>query len=80
MTVPLLAPQTQFEKRINQLDVRLTKIIRIGRYRLEGQFDVYNAFNASPILSVNNTYGPAWLRPIQILDGRIVKFGMELNF
>ena len=42
--------------------------------------DLYNALNANSILSLNTRYGSAWLRPIQILDGRIVKFGGQLTF
>jgi outer membrane receptor protein involved in Fe transport len=48
--------------------------------RLELMLDVYNVFNASPILSTNNTYGQAWQRPNQILDGRLFKFGVQLDF
>lgn len=80
VSIDLIAPQTRWEGRINQLDFRLSKIVRLGRTRLEGQIDLYNALNGSPILSANQQYGPSWLRPIQILDGRIVKFGFQLTF
>jgi hypothetical protein len=43
-------------------------------------FDVYNALNASPILSINTRYGNEWLRPLQILDARLFKFGIQVNF
>jgi hypothetical protein len=42
--------------------------------------DVYNAMNASPVISVNTTYGPNWLKPTQILVGRFVKLGAQLDF
>ena len=80
VVVDLIPPYTQFEGRINQLDFRLSKILRINRTRLEGMVDLYNALNASPILSMNTRYGSSWLKPIQVLDGRIVKFGAQLTF
>ena len=43
-------------------------------------FDIYNVFNASTVLSVNNTYGPTWLRPLTLLAPRLFKFGAEFNF
>jgi len=47
---------------------------------VEPEFDVYNALNASPILSVNNSFGAAWRTPTQILSGRTLKFGAKMNF
>ena len=43
--------------------------------------DIYNLANASPILSVNSNYGTAaWRTPIQILAGRLLKFGVKVTF
>ncbi len=42
--------------------------------------DIYNFFNASPILSENVSYGPNWLRPTQILAPRLFKFGAKMTF
>ena len=80
VTVPLLTPESHYEARIQQLDLRFSKSFRISGKRLEPQFDVYNALNASPILSVNNSYGPNWRIPTQILAGRLLKFGMQMTF
>jgi len=76
----IIQPQTMFEERINQLDMRLTKNIRVGHARLQGQFDVYNVLNASPILGVNARYGTAWLTPTEILGARLLKLGAQLTF
>jgi Carboxypeptidase regulatory-like domain len=76
----IFMPQTLFEGRINQLDARLTKNIKIGRSKLQGQFEIYNVLNASPILGINTRYGPAWLTPTEILGARLFKVGAQLAF
>ena len=79
-TIPLIAPGTMYSGRLNQLDLRLSKIVRFGgRRRVQANVDLYNLFNASPVLALNNTYGAAWQRPLQILQGRLLKFGMQLD-
>jgi hypothetical protein len=45
-----------------------------------GIFDIFNALNASPILSTNTRYGASWQQPTEILAARIVKFGAQLSF
>jgi hypothetical protein len=80
VSVDLLPPMAQFEDRIQQLDFRFSRNFLISGKRVEPEFDIYNALNASPILSVNNSYGPAWRTPTQILAGRLLKFGLKLTF
>ena len=80
VTVPLIAPATQYESRIQQLDLRFTRSFKVSGVRVEPQFDVYNALNASPILAVNNSYGSAWRTPTQIMAGRLLKFGAQVTF
>ena len=76
----LIEPNTQFENRLTQVDLRLTKILNVGKARVQGMFDVYNLFNASSILAEVTTYGPTWLRPTRILGARTVKFGAQIDF
>jgi hypothetical protein len=69
--------------RVNQLDLRLSRRFAIGRMRLRGSFDVYNALNANPVSAWNQTYGTtgaAWLTPTSILPGRLAKFSAQLDF
>lgn len=80
VSVPLIAPSTLYEKRIQQVDFRFSRIFRIAGKRVEPEFDIYNALNASPILAVNNTYGPQWRQPTQILAGRLLKIGFQMTF
>ena len=80
VVVPILAPNTLFEDRLNQVDVRFSRRINVGRAKIQAQFDVYNIFNAGTILSVNGTFGAAWLRPTSILGPRVMKFGTVIDF
>jgi hypothetical protein len=79
-TIDLIVPNTLFEDRITQLDVRLTRTFALGKMRVLGIFDAFNALNASPILSENTRYGGSWLQPTEILAGRTIKFGAQLSF
>ena len=81
VTVDLIPPMSQFEDRIQQLDLRFAKTFRFNTTRVEPEFDIYNLANASPILSVNSNYGTAaWRTPTQILAGRLMKFGLKVTF
>jgi hypothetical protein len=80
VTVDLIRPRSMFEKRVNQLDWRLSKEFRFPRGRVQAQFDVYNALNSSAITGLNTRYGAQWLRPTGILSGRVIKFGTQLEF
>ena len=79
-SIPLIKPGTMYEDRLYQVDLRASKIVRFGTKRLQANVDLYNAANSSAILSLNNTYGPNWLRPTNVLQGRLLKFGGQLDF
>ena len=79
-TVELIEPNTMREGRIRQLDIRLSKSVRMGRYRVQGNFDAYNALNASPLLAMNTRYGASWRQPTEILAARTFKLGATLSF
>ena len=78
--VDLIPKGTLYGSRINQVDLRWTKVFRLGNMRLQGMFDLYNAFNASPYLAVQNRYGSAWQNPTQTMIGRLAKFGAQIDF
>lgn len=85
VTINILQPLANFiDNRINQLDLRFSKIVRLGQRRLQANFDIYNVTNGSTVLTVNNTYTAGatnpWLRPTQILDARMLKVGFQVDF
>jgi hypothetical protein len=79
-SIPLIQPYTLFEPRINQLDFRVARNFTVGRAKLQGQFDIYNMFNSTSILALATTYGPKWEQPTQIMDARLFKVGLDLEF
>jgi len=78
--VMVMVPFSEFLDRLNQVDVRFSKSIQVGRYKVEGQFDIYNAMNANTTLQINPTYGAAWRRPLAVLGARLLKFGAQIDF
>jgi hypothetical protein len=80
VAVPLIAPQTMFESRRTQVDLRLTKFLTLPRGRLQINFDVYNALNASDVVTLNTNYGPSWFQPTSFLPGRLYEIGGQWNF
>jgi hypothetical protein len=81
-TVNLVQPGTMFGDRINELDIRVAKILRHGRSRTSAALDVYNALNSSAALTYNNTFVPAaaWPRPNTILTPRFLRITIETDF
>ena len=79
-TVQLVAPGSMYGDRLNQIDFRVMKTVRLARSRIRGSLDLYNLFNSSPVLALNNQYGPAWQRPLVVLPGRFVKLGVQVDF
>lgn len=80
VSVAMLEPNTGFEDRFTNLDLRLAKNVRVGGIRLKGMLDIYNLFNVGTILLVNNNYGPTWLLPAEVVPARFFKLGVQLDF
>ncbi len=81
----LVEPNTGFLDYRNQSDMRLGRTFRFDRYRLQGFADVFNVFNAGTVTRVNETFGSnpaanAWRTPLTIMDGRFVRFGVQMSF
>jgi hypothetical protein len=80
-TVPLIAPGTMYGSRLNQIDFRVSKLFNVWqRHRVRANVDVYNLFNGSAVIGHNNTFGAAWQRPTNVLQGRLLRFGAQFDF
>lgn len=79
VTVNLVEPGTMYGNRINQLDLRVGKVLRFNRVRATANFDLYNATNANPVLAESTAYA-IWRTPQGILSARLAKFSVNLTF
>jgi hypothetical protein len=87
VTIDLVQPGTLMGDRVNQLDFRFSKIFRVQGLRIKASLDMYNALNAYPALTYNNTFNPAvttgsgaWLTPTSVLAARVMKIGASVDF
>jgi len=76
----LIAPGALYGDRITQVDFRMGKTFTVQRSRIQASIDFYNLLNSSAVLSINTTYGQSWLAPTQILQGRLIKLGAQIEF
>jgi hypothetical protein len=82
VTVNLIAPGALYGDRVNELDLRLAKVLRFGRTRTNVGLDIYNLLNANPVLTYNTAFIPNgnWLVPTSVLQARFVKIGASVDF
>jgi hypothetical protein len=87
VTVNLIPPATVFGDRVNNLDLRIAKIVRFGGTRAQFGVDVYNLTNTDVVTAYNEGYSAPtatqesiWLTPTAILPARYVRLNMQLDF
>jgi hypothetical protein len=88
VTINLITPGSLYGDRVNELDLRLSKVLRLRNVRTKISLDMYNALNANPALTYNNTYNfapaqvpsGAWLTPTSVLAARVMKIGASFDF
>jgi len=82
ITVNLIEPHSILGARVNELDMRVGKIFRIGRSRANVGVDFYNLLNAATPLSYNQAFIPngPWLTPTSVLSARFAKISAQIDF
>ena len=78
--VTVVRPNSLRDGRLTQVDFRTAKIFRLEESRLTLNVDLYNVFNARPVLGLSGTIGGSWQRPSSVLGGRLLKFGGQFDF
>jgi hypothetical protein len=78
--VALLQPGSVYLPAINTVDLRLSKRMQLGKARLQGQFDIFNALNANPVTGYTQTLGASYLKVSNILTARLFQVGATLTF
>jgi Carboxypeptidase regulatory-like domain len=65
--------------RVNQLDLRVGKLLKFGQRRTALNLDVYNALNSNAVLTESTAYG-TFRVPQIVMVGRFVKISAQLDF
>jgi hypothetical protein len=82
LTVPLRPWRTEYMRRLNQVDIRGSKVFELGTTRLEAQLEVFNATNSDTGLTVLGTnFGTgAYQQASSAVQGRIIRLGAQLKW
>ena len=81
VNLPLLAPNSEYGSRYNKVDLRVSKIFRVGgTRRVTGSLDALNVLNGAGIIAVNTRYGPNFRYPTQIMGGRQLRLSGNFEF
>jgi hypothetical protein len=83
-TIPidLIEPGEIWGDRVNEVDLRIAKVLRFGRTRTHIGIDVFNVLNSDAILTYNQTFAPtgSWLAPQSVLTPRFMKVSAQIDF
>ena len=78
----LIAKHQRMGSTIDQLDLRIGKVLRFGAQRATVSVDMFNALNADTVLTYNQAFTPggAWLVPTTVLTARTAKVTVQYDF
>jgi hypothetical protein len=83
VSINIARPGSILADRMYQFDLRGAKSLKLNRTNLKVLVDLYNVFNSGPALALTGTFGTdgaAWLIPTSTLQGRLLKFGAQIDF
>jgi hypothetical protein len=86
--VNLIAPATMWGARLNNMDMRIAKIVRFGATRAQVGVDIFNLMNADTVTNYNFGFVPrtaanptgAWLIPTAIIPARYARLAVQVDF
>jgi hypothetical protein len=80
VTVPLIAPNTMFGDRIDKMDMRIGKVLRVGRTRTNLSLDIINVLNSNDNLAYAPLLNATWPTPTTVLLPRIFRVNASVDF
>jgi hypothetical protein len=82
VTVNLIPNGTLYGDRRNNIDLRVSKLLRFGRTRTQVGVDFYNITNSDYVNTYNNAFVPngPWLVPSTIATARYAKITAQVDF
>ena len=90
-TLSVLAPETLYGDRANDLDLRIGKIIKAGRTRSNVALDIVNVLNSDAVLLYNSLLGTysasgvftpnvTWPSPTSVLQARLARISVTFDW
>jgi hypothetical protein len=87
VTINLAAPGDVWGDRVNEIDLRIAKVLRFGRTRATIGLDIFNLVNSAAVLTYNQNFSTAllsgagsWRQPQSVLTPRFYKIGAQIDF
>jgi hypothetical protein len=81
--VNVVEPGTFYGDRLNQVDLRVSKILRFGGTRANVGVDLFNLFNTNAVYQYSTSYignGATWLQPSSLVTARFAKLSVQVDF
>ncbi len=79
IAVNIIHPGSLYGDRLNQTDLRFSKIFRFANRRAVASMDLYNAFNGNAVTTESINYS-SYRVPTAVLFPRMVKFTAQFDF
>jgi hypothetical protein len=82
-SVALLEPGSEYIAMRHAFDLRFSRPVRVSRYRFTVNADLYNAFNANGVQTINTTFATTssrWLNATGVQDPRQFQISTQLDF
>jgi hypothetical protein len=78
----LSAPGTLFTPRVNELDFGVSKQFKVDNWNFTPRLDIFNALNSDDYTAVTTAQYNAstYLQPAVILQGRIIRVGIDVRW
>jgi hypothetical protein len=76
----LTPPGSDYYERLNQLDLGVRKIFRVGKYQFSGQMDLFNVTNSSYVKSQTTTFGPSLGQVLSTLQPITMRLALQMRF
>jgi hypothetical protein len=82
--ITIVEPNTLFEDRWTQIDLRFGRPVRIDRVTISPRFGIYNGTNTNAVVGAVSAYSEfvptLWRRPFEIFTARLFKFGVSVDW
>jgi Carboxypeptidase regulatory-like domain len=79
MVIGIEKPNEAYTERRQELDMRIGKVLKFSNTRTVVSIDLYNALNSDAMIVQNQAY-LSYLRPVEILNARLIKFSWAFDF